>query len=52
MDHVSEVYEQNSSMEDLEWKILGPIVFVLSFPRGKTKIHGESYRKSNFGQNF
>lgn len=25
MDHVSEVYGQHSSVEDLEWKTLGPL---------------------------
>lgn len=36
MDHVSEVYEQNSSMEDAEWKILGPILFWV-FPEVKLR---------------
>lgn len=53
MDHVSEVYGWDSSMEDLEWKTLGLFQqwkeITLCFSRGKTKINGDSYRELNFG---
>lgn len=54
MDHVSEAYGLNSTMEDLEWKTPGfstmerDYLFCV-FPEAKLKINGDCYRESNLG---